>query len=247
MHRLEFKMASRGFDRLTERLRYLDRIEGECPNCGSGTSVLARACADCGAALRLQLAGMMVAGALALLLVAVMVAAAAVIGWHRLAAATDTGAAADGQIAASSTADFGWLSTAMNGCDAQAKTDSGTLHFLVTPLVSAAKDIAAWRAKSINNSGNGILLRSDDTLDGLKNATLRIYPADYAFSISDEASDAVYKWRAAAGVAKFSTADPGSLATFKVQFRTASSADQWGGSFRRLAGSCHWVNMIIGN
>jgi hypothetical protein len=240
-------MASRGFDRLTEWLRYLDRIEDECPNCASGTFVLARACADCGAALRLRRAGMVVAGALVLLLVAVMVAAAALIGWHRLAAATDTGAAADAQIAASSTADFGWLSTAMNGCDAQAKTDTGTLHFLVTPLVSAAKDIAAWRAKSINDSGNGILLRSDDTLDGLKNAALRIYPADYEFSISDEASDTVYKWRAAMGVAKFSTPDTGSLATFKVQFGTARSADQGGGSFRRLIGSCHWVNMIIGN
>lgn len=240
-------MASRGFDRSMGWPRYLDRFESECPNCGSGNFVLARACADCGAALRLRLAGMLVAGALVLLLVAVMVAAAALVGWYRLAAATDTGAPADGQIAASSSADFGWLSTAMNGCDAQAKTDTGKLHFLVTPLVSAAKDDAAWHAKSINDSGNGILLRSDDTLDGLKNGALRIYPADYEFSLSDEAGATVYKWRAAAGVERFSTANTGSLSIFTVQFRTARRADQWGGSFRRLDGSCHWVNMIIGN
>ncbi len=227
--------------------RYLDMIESECPNCGSGTFVLARACADCGAPLRLRLAGMMAIGALALLLVAVMAAAGAVLTWHQLAAATETGAPADGQIAAVSTADFGWLSTAMNACDAQAKTDLGTFRFLTTPLVAAAKDIAAWRAKSINDSGDGVLLRSDDTLDGLRSGALRIFPADYEFSISDPAGDTARNWRAAMGVAKFSTANPGSLSTFKVQFKTARNGDPWGGSFRRLDGSCYWVNMIIGN
>jgi len=192
---------------------------------------------------------MMVAGALVLLLVAIGVAVVAVLGGHRLAAATETGAPADEQIAASSTADLSWLATAMSGCDAEAKTDVSTLHFLVTPLVSVAKDIAPWRAKSINNMGNGILLRSDDTLDGLKGGTLRIYPADYDFRILDQVSDTVYKWRPSMGVAKFSTADAGSISTFKVQFRTSRSGDAagWGSSFNRQDGSCYWVNAIIGN
>jgi hypothetical protein len=226
---------------------HVQMIDSECQNCGGGTSVLARACPHCGAAVGLRMAGMMVAGALVLVLVAVVLAVVVVLRGHQLAAATATGAPADEQIAATSTADLSWLATAMSGCDAEAKTNLGALHFLVTPLVAVAKDIAPWRAKSINDSGNGILLRSDDTLDGLKSGTLRIYPADYAFGIFDQVSDTVYKWRPAVGVARFSTAGAGAISTFNVQFRTSHSGGgaEWGGAFTRQDGTCYWVNAII--
>jgi hypothetical protein len=224
-------------------------IGSECPNCGGGTFVLAKACPHCGAAIGLRLAGMMVAGALVLLLAAILVAGVVVLRGHRLAAATESGAPADEQIAASSTADFSWLATAMSGCDAEAKMDLGALHFLVTPLVSVAKDVAPWSARSINDVGNGILLRADDTLGGLKSGTLRVYPADYGFSILDQISDTVHKWRPSVGVAKFSVPGAGSISTFKVQFRTSHSGldAEWGGSFTRQDGSCYWVNAIIRN
>jgi hypothetical protein len=222
-------------------------IDSECPSCGDRIFVLAKACPGCGVPQQLRMAGMMVAGALALLLVAIVVAIVVVLRWHQLAAALETGAPADEQIATGSTADLGWLATAMSGCDAEAKTDPGALHFLVTPLVSIAKDVEPWRAKSINDSGQGILLRSDDALDGLKSGTLRIYPADYEFRVLDQAGDPVYKWRPSVGVTKFSTADTGSVASFKIQFRTSrgGSDAEWGGSFTRQEGSCHWVNVII--
>jgi hypothetical protein len=225
----------------------IEITDGECPVCGGGTPVLAKACPQCGARLNLRLAGILIAGALVLLLAAFLLAGAVVLRWHRLAAATETGAPADRLIVAGSTADISWLATAMSGCDAEAKTDSGALHFLVTPLVSIVKDIEPWRAKSINDAGNGILLRSDDALDGLKSGTLQVYPADYEFSISDQASDQVYKWRPSVGVTKFSTANAGAMASFNVQFRTAyNSGDvEWGGAFTRQNGSCHWVNAII--
>jgi hypothetical protein len=224
-------------------------IGSECPNCGGGTFVLAKACPHCGTAIGLRLAGMMVAGTLVLLLAAVVVALVVVLRGHRLAAATESGAPADEQIAAGATADVSWLATAMSGCDAQAKMDLGALHFLVTPLVSVAKDVAPWSAKSINDVGNGILLRADDTLGGLKSGTLRIYPADYGFSILDQVSDTVHKWRPSVGVARFSAAGAGSISTFKVQFRTSHSGldAEWGGSFNRQEGSCYWVNAIIRN
>jgi hypothetical protein len=224
-------------------------IDSGCPNCGGGTLVLAKACPHCGTAIGLRLAGMMVAGALVLLLAAIVIALVVVLSGHRLAAATESGAPADEQIAAGATADVSWLATAMSGCDAEAKTDLGALHFLVTPLVSVAKDVAPWTAKSINDVGNGILLRADDTLGGLKSGTLRIYPADYGFSILDQVSDTVHKWRPSVGVAKFSAAGAGSISTFKVHFRTSHSGldAEWGGSFNRQDGSCYWVNAIIRN
>jgi hypothetical protein len=210
---------------------------------------MARTCPDCGGPLALRAAGLLVAGALVLLLVAIVVAVAEVLFWHQLAAATESGEAADEQIATISTADLNWLATAMSGCDAEAKADTGVLHFLVTPLVSVAKDTAPWRAKSINDAGNGILLRADDTLAGLKSGTLRLYPADYGFSIFGDDGNTIRKWRPAVGVAKFSAADAGPIPTFKVQFRTSHSGGDpdWGGSFTRLDGSCYWVNAIIGN
>jgi hypothetical protein len=193
----------------------------------------------------------MVAGALVLLLVAIVVAVVVVLRWHRLAAATETGGLADEQIATISTADLSWLANAMSGCDAEAKTKtvSGTLHFLVTPLASAARDIEPWRARSINDAGNGILLRADDTLEGLKSGTLRIYPADYGFGVFDQVGNTVRKWRPLVGVAKFSAAGAGAISTFNVQFRTARGGRDadWGGSFTRQDGTCYWVNAIISN
>jgi predicted RNA-binding Zn-ribbon protein involved in translation (DUF1610 family) len=252
-------MASQSFSRLLRWPEFMETssdeamsfgvTDGECPNCGAATLVLARACRHCGAALKLRMAGMLVAGALALLLVAIVAAVVVLLSWHQLAAATESGALADEQIAAVSTADFSWLITAMSECDADAKADQGTFHFLVTPLVSVANDIEPWRAKSINDAGGGILLRAEDMLAGLKSGALQIYPADYGFSIFDEDGNALHKWRPTAGVAKLSAADVAPISTFKVQFRTSHSGGDpdSGGSFNRLSGSCYWVNAIIGN
>jgi hypothetical protein len=227
----------------------VEMTDGECPNCGGRTLLLARTCSSCGNPLAPRKAGLLVAGALLLLLVAILIAVVVVLRWHQLAAATESGDAADEQIAATSTADLSWLANAMSGCDAEAKTDRGVFHFLVTPLVSVTQDLAPWQAKSINDAGDGILLRAEDMLAGLKSGALRIYPADYGFGIFDEAGNVLQKWRPAMGVAKFSAASAAPISTFKVQFRTSHSGSNpnWGGSFNRLDGSCYWVNAIIGD
>jgi predicted RNA-binding Zn-ribbon protein involved in translation (DUF1610 family) len=252
-------MASQSFGRLLRWPRFIETssvetvsfgvTDGECPNCGGATLVLARTCRDCGSPLKLRMAGMLVVGALALLLVGIVAAVVVMLTWHQLAAATESGTPADEQIAAVSSADLSWLITAMSECDAEAKTDKGAFHILVTPLVSVAKDIEPWRAKSINDAGGGILLRADDTIAGLKSGALQIFPADYAFGIFDGDGNALHKWRPTVGVAKLSAADVGPISTFKVQFRTARSGSDpdWGGSFNRLDGSCYWVNAIISN
>jgi hypothetical protein len=240
-------MTNRGFGRLMRWPEGLEKIDGNCSNCGSGIGVLGKACPNCGVPIGLRPAGMIVVGALVILAAALVLALVVALRGHQLAAATETGALADEQIAAISTTDFSWLATAMSACDAAAKTDAGALHFLVTPLVSVAKDVEPWRAKSINNTGNGVLLRSDAALDGLKTGTLRIYPADYGFGIFASASDTVLRWRPSVGVVRFSTTAAGAISTFNVQFRTVHSGHDpdWGGSFTRLDGSCYWVNAII--
>src|ERR1700688_4969113 len=135
------EMTNRGFGRLMRWPGGLEKIDGNCPNCGSGIGVLGKACPDCGVPIGLRPAGMIVVGALVILAVALVLALVVALRGHQLAAASETGAPAEEQIAAISTTDFSWLATAMSACDAAAKTDAGALHFLVTPLVSVAKGV----------------------------------------------------------------------------------------------------------
>jgi len=226
-----------------------ETIERECPNCGEPAFLLARSCPACGSARAMGRVGMMVAGALVLLLLAVATASVVVLGWHQLAAATETGEATAAPVAMGSLRDPSWLANAMSECDAQARADaeSGVLHFLVTPLAPAEGDLAAWRPKAINAAGNGIMLRAEDVLDALRRGALRVYAADYDFSVLDPSGEELYRWRPSQGVAKFAAADPGELPTFTVRFRTAYTGNESveGGPFTRQKAACYWVNAII--
>lgn len=228
---------------------WAETIERDCPSCGEPAFVLARSCPTCGGARRMGAAGRMVAGALALLLLATATAVAVVLAWHQLAAATESGDAIGAAVAVGAPGDASWVANAMSQCDAEAKADadSGTLHFLVTPLAVVDGDLAPWRPKAINELGGGIMLRSDAALDGLKRGTLRVYPADYGFGVLDPTGEQIYRWRPSTGVSKFAAADPGEMPTFTVRFQTARSGSEpeEGGPFNRQKGACYWVNAII--
>jgi hypothetical protein len=222
-------------------------LDRECPSCGERSFMFAKACPLCGSTSRLGIGPLLELGGIAVVVVAVVIAIALALGGYQLAAATETGEAVDARIAADSAGDFSWLATAMSDCDSEAKADASRLHFLVTPLRVANGDEQPWRAKSINDKGTGVLLRADDTLDGLNKKTLRLYPADFGFSILDEASQPVRRWRTSSGVSKFSADDTVPIATFLVQLRTVHSGPEaeWGGSFTHQNSTCYWVNVII--
>jgi hypothetical protein len=174
-------------------------------------------------------------GALALLLVAATVGTVVALGDHR-------------PIIVGPRSEFAWLTADMNGCEAEAKMDPGSLYFLVIPLTAAEEDDTAWSAKSIMNVGNAILLRSGDALDGLKSGMLVLYDGRYDFRIRDEASGTVHTWKPYVGVAKMST-DAAAPSLFKVQIQTPGSGSDlaWGSEFTRQAGTCYWVNAIVRN
>lgn len=240
-------MAGAGLGSVADRSIWSATTNSDCSRCGEPVFVLARSCPGCGSARSPGRAGMMVAAALALLLMAAVLAGGVVLGWHQLAAATEGGEAAGAPIAMGPRSDLSWLTAAMSECDAEAKADAQTLHFLVVPLVAVDRDLAAWHDKAINDSGNGIMLRSEAALDGLKSGALRFYAADYAFGVLDATGYMVYRWRPSTGVSKFAAGNPPEMPTFLVQFRTARSGSEpeQGGSFTRLNGSCYWVNAII--
>jgi hypothetical protein len=179
--------------------------------------------------------GLLLVGALSLLLVAVPVAIMVALLGHRPLVAPPPG-------------DLSWLTAAMDSCEAEAKADPDTLYFLVIPLASAAQDDEEWRAKSIMNLGNAVLVRSEDALDGLRSGSLSIHGRQYEFRIRDEASGTIYKWKPFVGVAKVSTSDARDISLFRLQIETFASGEEavWGSQFTRKSGTCYWVNAIVG-
>lgn len=215
------------------------RLTGvECAECGQPVPAFARTCGYCGAANRLRAAAIAVAAALAVLAIAAVVAIVVVASWQRLPIDATTQSPPAG-------GDFAWLTNAMQECDTLAEKEPETLHFLVIPLAVATKD-EDWQAKALNKIGNGILLRSDVALDGLKGGALSIAKEGYILSVRDQAQ-VTYNWDRTVGVAKFSIPNGGSIDGFNIQFqyRDKQGGDDWGNAFARKKGNCYWVNVIL--
>jgi hypothetical protein len=229
-----------------------EMLESECPSCGDAVSVFAKTCPHCGVPNRARLLGPALVGALALLAVCVVAALVMALGSRPVptAGAPDAPDAPAGERVEQKAADdLVWLTDAMTECDAQARADLDTLYFLVLPLASLAKDDPQWREKSIIDIGNAILLRAGDALQGLHSGALRLYSGQYDFRVLDVTTNATYKWKTATGVTKVSAPDASAITQFKLQFQTsgAAGATQWGDPFNRQAGTCYWVNAIVGN
>src|SRR5262245_19704762 len=214
-----------------------DLIVNECPNCGAKVPTFAHACANCGTPNQARRGRLTIAIAVGALLLA-LVATIAVLGWLWRPGEGDQTRAGD---------DFAWLTTAMSECDNDAAKNLGTLYFIVIPLTADPKDMQDWRAKSLNDIGNGILLTSSSALDGLKAKKLKISAEQYVFGVRDQ-SRVVYQWKKSTGVARFSTADVDGVTSFNIQFLAGAGSQEtaWGASFNRQKGNCYWVNAIIG-
>ncbi len=210
-------------------------LASKCPHCGSTFSTFAASCPRCGASNRTRLPALAIAGSLAVLVAVVGIAATMFLRGTSTVSGPPNG-------------DFVWLTTAMEECDAEAAKTPTTLYFLVVPMKSNAADDDDWRAKSLNDIGNAILLNQESALAGLKAGTLRIASEQYDFRLRDEGTNEVYKWTPSSGVKKFLSPDAAKVEKFKVQFTTAKRpSDEWGATFVHEQGTCYWVNAIIAN
>ena len=207
-------------------------LTADCQTCGYPVPILASACRRCGAPNATRLSALAVAGSLLLLVAAIAIAAIVAIRWVPL-----------------EPGDFTWLTKAMTECDGEAEEEPATVHFLVVPMASAPAEDERWKAKSLNDIGNAILLTQRDTIGGLEDGTLRISTEQYEFSVRDEATGGVYNLSPSVGVKKFLVPDGDQIKEFKVQFRTGQTANEaaWGAAFQHRQGTCYWVNAIIGH
>src|SRR5262249_30038660 len=157
------ELAPNGFEMITT----------DCPNCGNSVFILAAACKRCGSRNRTRIAALAVVGSLLLLLAAVGIATVVVLRWDPISTPTD----------------FTWLTAAMDQCDTDAAKALDTLHFLVVPMTAKSDEEEDWKAKSLNDIGNAILLKQSDTLDGLKSGSLRLSREQYEFNMRDETTN----------------------------------------------------------
>jgi hypothetical protein len=92
--------------------------------------------------------------------------------------------------AAGSKGDYGWLITAMAECEAEAKHGADAVRFLIVPVTATGVSLPGWSPGVIGTIGDAIaLLHSTDTLIGLRNGALALYPKAVTFAIRPDHQD----------------------------------------------------------
>lgn len=214
-------------------------MKARCTECNLELALTARSCPACGAANPAWPAVLGTIAAVAVLGTAVAIAI--------YVATRDQPLITGGQPVDSGSDNFDWLATAMKACDDTAAKEPNALHFLVVPLASNPADFAKWRQASLNSIGNAVVLPGEDTLKGLRDATLSIDPVQYAFSVRDEKTKAVRSWQDVSGVKWLSIADAGDVETISMQFkpRDRGRDDRWGNVVGHHKGNCYWINAVF--
>jgi hypothetical protein len=221
---------------------------GKCRSCGSPLSYFARACPACEAANQPN----PVTAAAALLAVAVFAAAlgSGFLLFGRNAQAPGTagpGGVADSAAAPGGSSDYGWIVKAMAECEEEAKQSPQRLHFLIVPVIATGNSLPGWSPAPIGAIGPfARLLKHTDTLLGLRNGVFVLYPKPITFVISDPATEMLYKWKPAVGVARLKTRD-NDFSKLKLGFEIPDIGveTQWGPTVPINQGTCYWINPLI--
>jgi hypothetical protein len=226
-----------------------DVLSTDCRSCGARVPLFARFCPACEAQNPLHKAAIAGAAALALLLAGSLVA----LTWHALRTkeapqvATQSPPAGTGPAPADSASDYGWLVQAMADCEEEGKRLPDTLSFLIVPLSKTDTVLPGWAPVPIGTAGNSVvLLNSTDALIGLRNSALALYEKSLAFTVSDQTTSTVYKWKPAVGVSALKTRAPG-LENVKLGFEIPDVAEgvEWGPTLKMDRGTCYWINPLI--
>jgi hypothetical protein len=223
-------------------------LSTQCPSCGARVSLFARFCPNCEAQNTWHKPVIAGAAAIGLLVFASLIALA----WHALRpgapqVATQSSPEGTASAPAESGSDYGWLVQAMADCEEEGKRLPDTLSFLIVPLSKTNTVLPGWAPAPIGKVGSTVvLLNSTDALIGLRNQALALYDKPLAFTVSDEASGTVYKWKPAVGVSALKTRIPG-LENLKLGFEIPDVAEgvEWGPTLKMERGTCYWINPLI--
>jgi hypothetical protein len=226
---------------------------GNCSRCGAAASYFAPSCPNCHARNLPNPVAAIVALAAALLAAGLIA-----LGWWALRGDAEPGsppvalapAAPEATADAKSDyvkSDYGWLITAMAECEAEAKVQADTMRFLIVPVTATGTSLPGWSPPVIGTIGDAItLLHSTDTLVGLRNGALALYPKPVTFALSDPASKTVYKWKPAVGVSALSSREiaAGQFA-LGLDIPDVAKEIAWGPTLNLKKGSCYWINALV--
>jgi hypothetical protein len=239
----------------------LQRLFGECPECGATARPLARACPHCGADAQTGSARLaVIAGSgIAIVLIAFVVILGAAHLWHRLTQWRESHLALiqnapalfgpPGPTAHSNpAADFAWIEKAMADCDSEASKHLDALYFLVLPLALADGNVQRWSLLSLGQIGETVtLLTSRDALAGLKSGSLTVYKGQFVFSLLEPTTNVTYNWKPATGVSEFIAHDATSIKTFKPGLLVVGvdRDTAWATTPAPQRAACYWVSALL--
>jgi hypothetical protein len=149
--------------------------------------------------------------------------------------------------AANTAEDYGWIVKAMAECDEEAKLRPDTMHFLIVPVTATGLTVPGFSASPISNVGNtAVLLNSTDTLIGLRNRVLALYPKPVTFAVTNPATQTVYKWKAAVGVTALKSRETGATSlTLGFEIPDVAKEIEWGPTINLNKGTCYWINPFV--
>jgi hypothetical protein len=222
---------------------------GQCRNCGARVSHFARLCPTCHA---INLPNPV--AAIGIVVAVVVVGGVIALGAQTLRgtpapppAAPVAAAASTPEPAVAAKEDYGWIVQAMAECDEEAKQRSDMLHFLIVPVTVTGTALPGWSPSPISAIGNSaVLLNSSDTLIGLRNHALMLYPKPVTFLVSDPTTDTLYKWKPATGVASLKRRGT-EVDNLKLGFEIPDVAKdiEWGPVINLKKATCYWINPLI--
>jgi hypothetical protein len=219
---------------------------GQCSRCGADVSHFARLCPKCHAP-NLSLAPIAIVVCV-LVLGGLVTLGANTLRNRKAPAAVPVEAAAPApKPAVRPKDDYGWIVQAMADCDEEAKQRFETLHFLIVPVTATETALPGWSPNPISAvGGSAVLLNSSDTLIGLRNDALTLYPKPLTFLVSDPTTDTIYKWKPATGVASLKRRGT-DAAKLKLGFEIPDVAKEveWGPLINLTKGTCYWINPLI--
>jgi hypothetical protein len=225
--------------------RMIGLAVGKCPRCGAAVSYFARACPGCHApnlpnpvAAAAALAAVLLAGGLI------------AFGWQSFRGEGTQPSSPQADAAPSgspATPDYGWLVKAMAECDEEAKHRLDSLHFLIVPVIATGVPLPGWTPGTIANIGDAAaLLHSSDTVIGLRNNALMLYPKPLTFVLSDPRTKTVYRWKPAVGVTALTMPQTG-LGALMLGFEIpdVASGIEWGPTMNFEKGTCYWIYPLV--
>ena len=150
---------------------------------------------------------------------------------------------------ADATIDLAAIKKGMTDCDADAAKSPDSIYFYVLPLRPAKGAENDWRTNALSEVGNTFLLLSgQDALDGLRDGKLIVRPGRYTFAMQDSASGQSVSWTSATAASRLSKPVPATVRTLKLgfDFSPTQTGTTWSNEFKRDAGTCYWVSVLVG-